>query len=162
MAGTSIQDLQQKEKFTEYEQIRNYHDLEQVKKMEHMNNQIYNRIGIPQNISNPDIIELVQDISKNLPDDYPSQPEPSRPPKKKISLREKFRSGKIPKLLFYSILVFLIYIILSFPFVRNFIGNYIPAINSGPDGKVKFMGIIIYGVIFAVIFYVCGLFLQGS
>ncbi len=50
------------------------------------------------------------------------------------------------------ILLYIIFMLMSQQFVKNFIGTYINSININESGVVPFKGVAIYGVIFVSIF----------
>ena len=53
-----------------------------------------------------------------------------------------------------SIIIFIIYIILSIPSIQTFIGKYIKQINPNPETcSVPMTGVIIYGIILSTIYY---------
>lgn len=54
-----------------------------------------------------------------------------------------------------SIVIFIIYIILSLPSIQTFIGKYIKYINPDPiTCTVPMYGVVIYGIILSIIYYV--------
>lgn len=67
-------------------------------------------------------------------------------PKKKSKFYDKIYS-KIPEKIKEPLLLLLIYIVFSLPFIRQAIGNNIKYINPNDDGDVPFIGVVIYGAI---------------
>ncbi|AYV78756.1 MAG: hypothetical protein Edafosvirus30_7 [Edafosvirus sp.] len=61
---------------------------------------------------------------------------------------------KIPQILQEPLIILVLYVILSQSFVKNKIGEYIKQINPGPDCNVSFVGIVIYGIILAVLYVI--------
>ena len=53
----------------------------------------------------------------------------------------------VPKVLREPLIVFIVFFILSLPYIRNGIGSYIPQINPDVTGNVTYVGIAIYGLI---------------
>jgi len=72
--------------------------------------------------------------------------------KKKNKSQSTTYMDKIPKILQEPLIILILYVILSQSFVKNKIGEYIKQINPGPDGQVSLVGIIIYGLILAILF----------
>jgi hypothetical protein len=52
------------------------------------------------------------------------------------------------------VVLLILYVILSQDSVKSFFGTYIKQINPQDDGSVSFMGIVIYGLILAVLFVI--------
>lgn len=77
-------------------------------------------------------------------DDYTTDDEQEiiKPKKKAEKLYDK-----IPEFLKEPLLILVIYIVFSLPFIRQAIGNNIKYINPSEEGEVPFIGIVIYGVI---------------
>lgn len=75
------------------------------------------------------------------------------------SIEENIHISKIP-LSFREPLIFLmVYILLSLPVVKKFIGEYIKQVNPLSDGNVPVSGIIIYGIIMVCLFMIIRKFL---
>lgn len=55
--------------------------------------------------------------------------------------------------------IFVLYVILSFDFVKDFFANIFTQLNADDEGKVGFTGVLIYGLILAVLFVIVKLFL---
>jgi len=79
---------------------------------------------------------------KKMDDDTTTEDEDEIKPKKK-------RKYKIPSWLKEPLLILILYVILSFGFIRQAIGSNIKYINPDENGEVSIIGIIIYGSIFA-------------
>jgi len=131
----------------------------------------------------PDIEDLARDISDNLPDDLPTRglPVAARTPtpgavaspasnddgagagaEEGEGEEEKEHFGKstvnsimapIPEKAREPLIIFLLFVLLSHPFVKNNLGKYIKQINPDDSGKVGLAGIVIYGLLLAVMFY---------
>jgi hypothetical protein len=98
-----------------------------------------------------DIEDLAKDISDNLGEDnFVSLGD------KKEDTRVKGKQNScldfIPETLQEPLLLLLVFILLSQTVVKDTVGKYIKQINPDTDGKVSFVGILIYGVIFVVVF----------
>jgi hypothetical protein len=63
------------------------------------------------------------------------------------------KKSKFPPFLKEPMLLLTIYIILSLSFVKNFFGNYIRFINPDNNGDISIFGIIIYGSILSMLFF---------
>ena len=102
-----------------------------------------------------DMEDLAKDISKNLPNEpiseVVSENIDSSETETETGIISKYFSF-IPQVLIEPILLVLIFIILSQPVVKQNIGNYIKQINPDATGKVSQIGIVIYGIILAVLF----------
>lgn len=105
-----------------------------------------------------DISHLVSDINKSLDNYSPSNQDI---PPKDDSEEEEVKDEDINQSRSYlpdwfkeMLLILIIYIILSQNLVKGFFGKYIKYINPANDGNVPFIGIVIYGIILAVIYIV--------
>jgi hypothetical protein len=113
----------------------------------------------PYNPSYPanDMDELAKDIANNIPSDnnpvemfngYTDNASG-------LTVRSKEQKGFfsiMPKDLRDPIIILVLYVILSQSFVYTFIGKYIKQINPDESGRVSFWGILIYGIILAMLF----------
>ncbi len=77
--------------------------------------------------------------------------------KKRDFKKSKFRLPftipfTIPKFIQDPLLIWVIFILLSQNFIKQLIGKYVHQINPNEEGVVSFMGVAVYGLIFAVIF----------
>lgn len=100
--------------------------------------------------NNSTIRRLASDINKGLDDYVPSRKVMTETETENIETDEmpkKIKRGYIPEWLKEPLLLLVIYVILSFGFVKKTIGNYIVYINPGSDGYVSWFGILIYGII---------------
>ncbi len=70
-------------------------------------------------------------------------------PEKKSRFKLPF---KIPEFVRDPLLIWIIFILLSQNFIKQLIGKYVHQINPNEDGVVSFLGVVIYGLIFAVLF----------
>jgi transcriptional regulator with XRE-family HTH domain len=153
-----------------------YHD--QGQKREMSNDQIAKLMGVRNSeksqyteddgyneAANKQIQHLVKDLNRSLDDYVPSK-------KSKTQTEEsddddddnEIKSSKKPKkesitniILKYSkesLLLFVIYVILSQSFVKRSVGMYLPQINGNPDGSKSFVGIATYGAILTIMFMV--------
>lgn len=87
--------------------------------------------------------------SKDTDTDTDTEEEKSKNIKKKSKFRLPF---EIPEFIRDSLLIWIIFILLSQNFIKQLIGKYVRQINPNEDGVVSFMGVVIYGLIFAVLF----------
>ncbi len=111
-------------------------------------------VGMPPRVSDePDIEDLARDISKNLAG------ETFNPSMMEVSDEENSKKSGgllsfVPPLLREPLIIVVLYVILSEAFVKNTIGKYVPQINPDFTGRVSRTGVVIYGILFAVLFMV--------
>jgi len=104
----------------------------------------------------PDIEDLARDISDNLPDD--SYVTGATGISETGEAEEHFGKTKggllapIPEKLREPLIIFVLFVILSQPFIKNTIGRYVKQINPDREGKVPLTGVIIYGALLAALF----------
>jgi len=65
----------------------------------------------------------------------------------------------MPPILVESLIILLVYVLISQPYVRDTIGKYIKQINPGAKRDASLTGIIIYGLILVVLYAVIKKFL---
>jgi hypothetical protein len=71
----------------------------------------------------------------------------------KVEKKSKFKLPfKIPEFVRDPLLIWVIFILLSQNFIKQLIGKYVKQINPNEEGVVSFLGVVIYGLIFAVLF----------
>ena len=187
MNGTSIHDLHKQEKMNQYQDIQRIHQMkdaqygtmenlqyEQGHNAAHVIHQaqhapyyeIDTPIKYPQFTQQPpvptppveqDIENLANDISNNLS----SVTNVSENFEEDKGYKFKFLSG-IPKFLIDPILIVILFVILSQTFIRNTLSKYIKQlVPSKETGYVGMTGIIIYGIILAVVYSLTKKFLVG-
>lgn len=105
----------------------------------------------PMNVS-----DLAKNLNDNLNDDFldsltDDDGDDDDNSDKNDSIGNKLVSF-IPKFLREPLLVLILFLILSHPGVRTFLGTYIPQINPNTDGIVSFSGVFIYGILLASLF----------
>lgn len=109
----------------------------------------FNPVSPQQEALKMDIEELTKDISDNLPEDtFASVGDTSEEQHGKGNKLLNF----IPEVLREPLLIVVIYIILSQPFVKESLGKHIKQINPNAEGVVSFTGVLIYGVLLAVLY----------
>lgn len=153
MEGTSINSLQEMAQTNygagqslQFEQGHNAaHQMHQIQHEPYYNNHGKPRF-VKQDLS--DIEELAKDLNDNLPEQIVVNDNIDE-------TKEKFHiSSYIPDGLKDPLIVLGLFILLSQPIVRETIGNYIQQINPDMEGRVSLTGVIIYGIIFATLFYI--------
>jgi len=156
MNGTSLQDLQN----IQYGAMQN-HQYEQGHNAAHVIQQAQhapyydimdNNYPQMQNCKiNMD--QLANDISANLPEEDIINGIEEHLDEEIISTQNTQNGylSFIPSILREPLLIIVIYILLSQPFVQNNIGKYIKQVNP-IQGKVSIIGIFIYAVLLAVIY----------
>jgi hypothetical protein len=82
--------------------------------------------------------------------------------KKKKKKRNKNNKYKVPMedYLYDFVLLFIIFMLMSQDFVKNFIGSYIKIININEKGVVPISGVATYGVIFVTVFILSKIFIN--
>ena len=187
MQGTSIRDLQENQQQQmlnmRYNAMSNsqYEQGHNAAHRSHsaMHDQYYNILGpdkYPQNVpvscnngqcppipeSNDQVIEtLAKEISNSLPSDTIMTGVLDIPDVEDDTKNTVGFLSNIPTLLIDSIIIVVLFVILSQPFIRNTIGKYIKQINVRDDGTVSFAGILIYGVLLASLYSLTKKFLIG-
>jgi hypothetical protein len=110
-------------------------------------------------VVNPKISTLISDINNSLDDKTKTEEdhnEINEDDETEEIIVEKPSKTRWFSAIPYSIkevtLLVSLYYILSIGFIKKMIGSYIKQINPMADGNISFLGIIIYGIILAVIF----------
>ena len=101
----------------------------------------------------PDIEDLVKSINENFPTENFTQLE-TEEVQKPETIKWYDNLSRIPSWIKEILLLVLIFIILSLPWVKDFIGKYINQINVDEEGKVPFSGVVIYGLILAIVYII--------
>ena len=113
--------------------------IQDLSRRQEDNIQINSRIGIE---------DLARDINNTLDDDILESIIESNE-------EEKKQDNPIIKLIDIAkdgLLLLIIFVILSQPFVRNFVGKYFNQINPDDQGNVSLIGVTIYGLILVVLY----------
>jgi len=91
--------------------------------------------------------------SKKSKDTETDEDEEKKEDKEKSDKKSKFKLPfKIPEFIRDPLLIWIIFILLSQNFIKQLIGKYVKQINPNEDGVVSFLGVVVYGLIFAVLF----------
>jgi Fe2+ transport system protein B len=132
----------------------------QQRMMEEQNQESEREI-IRQEKPKKNISHLVSDINKSLDNYSPSNQDALLSSVSSESI-EDFSDEEInekPKdnktfsiILKESLIILVLYVCLSFGFVKTFVGNNIKYANPRNDGSLSFTGVIIYGLLMAVLF----------
>jgi hypothetical protein len=80
--------------------------------------------------------------------------------RKNIKETEKCKKIEYEDYVYDFILLFIIFMLMSQQFVKNFIGTYIKAININEQGVVPILGVAIYGLIFVSLFISSKIFIN--
>lgn len=93
--------------------------------------------------------------------DLTDLPEP-RKPTKHVRFQQDNNGimSKIPEKFREPLIIVVIYVVLSFPTVRQFFAKYLPRLNEGDENSL--VGLIVYGCVFATIFTIARYFLLSS
>lgn len=164
MDGTSIQDLQNIQygamQNLQYEQGHNaHHTIHQAQHAPYYDIIDNNNYPQMQNCRlNMD--QLATDITANLPEEALLNDIEEHLEEEVVTKKENDNGllSFIPAMLREPLLILAIYVLLSQKFVQQNIGKYIKQINPN-QGQIPLVGIVIYGVIFAVFFSVLKQFL---
>lgn len=79
---------------------------------------------------------------------------------KKKNKKNKCKQTEFEDYIYDFILLFIIFMLMSQQFVKNFIGTYIKAININEYGVVPISGVVIYGLIFVSLFISSKIFIN--
>ena len=103
-------------------------------------------------LQNTDINDLAKDINDNLDDDtFISLSDTTEENNIQKNTKENILNS-IPQILREPIIILLIYLFLSRPFVQEKLSKYIKQLAPDQDGKVSFAGVFIYGIILVVLY----------
>jgi hypothetical protein len=121
--------------------------------------------NIKQNNDIQNIEDLAKDISENLPGNTAQRSDedkkfiPSNITFAEIIKEENIPDhnnggylSKIPDVLREPLIIITLFLVLSQPVIRNNFGKYIEQINPDQNGNTPFVGMVIYGVFFAILF----------
>jgi len=147
----SIQKFNDNDSHYSVESIKTSTDLREM--IDDINTNIKNK----QNIS--------EDDTKKRNVDNQNKPESDDEHIKKMKKNKKDKKNKCKKIeyedyIYDFILLFIIFMLMSQQFVKNFIGTYIKAININENGIVPFSGVVIYGLIFVSLFISSKIFIN--
>lgn len=164
MNGTSIQELQNMQynamQNLQYEQGHNApHTIQQAQHAPYYD--IMDTANYPQ-MENPivNMNQLATDITANLPEERLLNDIEEHLEEEVITTKNANNGflSFIPEILREPLLILVIFVIMSQPFIQQNIGNYIKQVNP-IGGRVSLVGIVIYGTIFAIVFAVLKRFL---
>lgn len=174
VSGTSIRDLQNNQMQIQNSQMQynamQNHQHEQAHNGAHHVQQAQHDpyYNIPQNneyprqtqtcpMQYPQVVpetgNSIEELAKEISDELQSENMMSEAPEQ-FETSTNTNGGylsMIPQMLREPLIILVIFIVLSQPLVRKTIANYIPQINP-INGAVTQMGIIIYGIILAVLY----------
>ncbi len=60
----------------------------------------------------------------------------------------------IPNYIKEIVILLVVYLILSQPYIKNMIGSVLPQINTNMSGNISFSGYVIYGLILAILYVI--------
>ena len=164
--GTLLQDLNNRDTGEKYDSLRQLQDINQQninyyqnqtlppnQINQYINPKINQQLPPTQNMNgiyDPEIEDLVKNINDNFPDEIINQTEEESETLDKNNWYDPLL--KSPVWIKEILLLVIIFVILSQPFVKDFIGKYVNQINVDDEGKVSFAGVVIYGFILAIIY----------
>jgi len=164
--GTPItqlrQDVASMQKFND---IDSHYSVESIKTstdLREMINDINTNIKNKQTNEN-DKIELKNKHIKNKKTEESDDGEIKKMKKDNKNNKEKKKCKQIDyeDYVYDFILLFIIFMLMSQQFVKNFIGTYIKVININETGVVPFSGVVIYGLIFVSLFISSKIFINN-
>ena len=157
-----IQQMQQMQQMKKIQQMQQLQQLQQLQQMQQMQQRNDYTTECSEDNKQSDITHLVSDINKSLdnyspsnqdipPDNLVEDDDNEENDEHNYNTDDKFNFS-IPNWLKEFAIILIIYIVLSQKFIQDFIGKYIKYINPRDDGTVSFIGIVIYGIILAVLY----------
>lgn len=179
MEGTSIQELYEKERMDQLNNMRQTQDFQNMQYGAMQNLQAEqghnaaNHIqqaqhaayyNIPENHSyprmdqyeggcQPGMEDLARDISVGLgQDNFAGSLSEDEDASVVVARKNGGLLSAIPEMFREPLIILVLFVILSQPQVRNFIGTYIKQINPDSQGRVSMLGVVIYGIILATLF----------
>lgn len=163
--GTPITQLRQDvasiQKFNDMDSHYSVESIKTSTDLREMINDINTNIKNQQTNEN-DKNELKNKNIKNKKNEESNDEEIKKMKKDKKDKKEKNKCKKIEydDYIYDFILLFIIFMLMSQQFVKNFIGTYIKAININESGIVPFSGVVIYGLIFVSLFISSKIFIN--
>ncbi len=167
MMGTSIRDLNMKTQPDEYDNIRDIeganhkvshniaHHAHQGQYMPYLNAQNDFRHPIQNQHAQINNIEsLAKDINNSMPNGPAKDSDIDDAFLYDDDEENKYLVDYVPKIVREPLLILVLFVILSQPTVKDIIGKYVKQIVPDAQGKVSMTGVVIYGTILAVLFFV--------
>ena len=108
-------------------------------------------------VSNDDeIISAHNDNASDKEHMSDSEAEEDKPIKKKTKNSEKVSllTKYFPNFMKEPLLIVVVYVVLSQPMIRDAIGKYVPQIGCHEDGSPSLPGVLLYGIILAMLFMI--------
>jgi len=152
MIGTSIQNLNNynSEQNLQREQGHNAaHSMHQCQQIPYYNMKNINGNNRNQQNKDLDIEELTKDINDKIIDDTFASVSDNTNELSNINIL-----NNIPLIFRDPLIIVILFVILSQPLIKETLGKYIKQINPDSDGKFSFSGILIYGLILALLFMI--------
>jgi hypothetical protein len=135
-----------------------------------INNNITNKKGkkTKNNDKDNNINDNVDNIDNNDNNDNIHNIDDNNNEKKSTKINNKKKSKKnihicnvpMEDYLYDFILLFVIFMLMSQDFVKNFIGTYLKIINVNEKGIVPVSGVAVYGIIFVTVFILSKIFIN--
>jgi len=163
--GTPItqlrQDVASMQKFNDNDSHYSVESIKTSTDLREMINDINTNIKNKQTNEN-DKIELKNKHIKNKKTEESDDGEIKKMKKDNKNNKEKKKCKQIDyeDYVYDFILLFIIFMLMSQQFVKNFIGTYIKVININETGVVPFSGVVIYGLIFVSLFISSKIFIN--
>ena len=77
--------------------------------------------------------------------------QPIQPQEQKLDYKQKIIDN-LPELIKEPSIIAILFVIFSFPNIREQLSKYIPQMKLNPDGSQSIVGLTIMGIIFGIIF----------
>lgn len=146
--GVLRKDVQEKIQMTQNN--NSGYDNDQRQRDEDAIDELINQINTETDESQPK--KKTNKIKSNKKNKLDTDTDEDKKEKKEVK-KNKFKFPfKIPEFIRDPLLIWVIFILLSQNFIKQLIGKYVNHINPNEDGVVSFLGVVIYGLIFAVLF----------
>lgn len=162
--GTPITQLRQDvasiQKFNDNDSHYSVESIKTSTDLREMINDINTNIKKQPNQNDSVNVELKNKHIKNKKSEESNDEEIKKMKKEKKEKKDKCKKIEYDDYIYDFILLFIIFMLMSQQFVKNFIGTYIKAININESGVVPFSGVVIYGLIFVSLFISSKIFIN--
>lgn len=129
------------EAYQPYPKVQNVPDERYMRRNQYEN--IDNKLPYVVNEINDDISDLDDDeLDKLISKNYDKESNRSN------------KKTKVPEMIRDPLTIVALYCILSMTIVKENIAKYVPQIEPGDDGQPRLSGIVIYGIILAILFVI--------
>ena len=148
--GVLRKDVQEKIQMIQPNTKQNEYDNDQRRRDEDAIDELINQLNTETDESQPK--KKANKVKSNKKNKTNTDTDEDKKQKKEVKNTKSRFPFKIPEFIRDPLLIWVIFILLSQNFIKQLIGKYVHQINPGEDGVVSFLGVIIYGLIFAILF----------